>query len=343
MDLRQLEHFVAVAEEGHFTRAASRCHISQSALSTSIRSLERELGSPLFVRTTRKVALTDAGRVLLGEARRTLAAAASARDSVQAVQGLLRGSLQVGGIETPGMLDQAALLTTFRDLHPAVDIRYVRDTSMNLIPEVAASRLDVALVSLPRRLPESVLAIPLMTQPIVFVCRPDHPMAGRKRVTLKSLADQDFVGPLPGWTGYEGIDRVFAGTGKRRRVTFEVNDVSTILDFVAHGLGITLAIESLAADRPDLRAIPLAGPAMTWTLGAIAHRHHAAPAARAFVALLPKFRTLGQGTQRPGTDQRADNQPVDELLPSRASQAEPGGQSKRPVRGARRTRASSGR
>src|SRR5437016_5034241 len=187
MDLRQLEHFVAVAEEGHFTRAASRCHISQSALSTFIRSLERELGSPLFVRTTRKVALTDAGRVLLGEARRTLAAAASARDSVQAVQGLLRGSLQVGGIETPGMLDQAALLTTFRDLHPAVDIRYLRvNTSMNLIPEVAASRRDVALVSLPRRLPESVLAIPLMTQPIVFVCPPDHPMAGRKRVTLKS-------------------------------------------------------------------------------------------------------------------------------------------------------------
>src|SRR6266851_3878155 len=87
MELRQLEHSVAVAEEGHFTRAASRCHISQSALSTSIRSLERELGSPLFVRTTRTVALTDAGRVLLDEARRTLAAAASARESVQAVQG----------------------------------------------------------------------------------------------------------------------------------------------------------------------------------------------------------------------------------------------------------------
>src|SRR6266849_2613920 len=161
MELRQLEHFVAVAEEGHFTRAASRCHISQSALSTSIRSL------------------------------------------------------QVGGIETPGMLDQAALLASFRDLHPAVDIRYMRDTSMALVPEVAASRLDVAFVSLPRQLPEPVLAIPLMIQPILFVCRPDHPLAGRKRVTLRSLAEQDFVGPLPGWTGYESIDRVFAGTGKR--------------------------------------------------------------------------------------------------------------------------------
>jgi DNA-binding transcriptional LysR family regulator len=158
MELRQLEHFVAVAEEGHFSRAAIRCHLSQSALSTSIRSLERELDFPLFVRTTRKVELTDTGRVLLEEATQTLAAAASAREAGQAVQGLLRGLLQVGGIETPGMLDQAALLTTFRDLYLAVDIRYVRDTTMALIPEVAASRLDVAFVTLPRRLPEPVQA-----------------------------------------------------------------------------------------------------------------------------------------------------------------------------------------
>ncbi len=292
MELRQLEHFVAVAEEGHFTRAASRCHISQSALSTSIRSLERELDSRLFVRTTRNVELTGAGRVLLSEARRTLAAAASARESVQAVQGLLRGSLQVGGVPTPGWIDQAALLARFSDLHPslAVDIRYVRDTSMALIPAVAASRLDVAIVSLPRQLPHPLLAIPLVTQPLVFVCRPDHPLAGRKRVTLRSLADQDFVGAPPGSTGYEALDQVFAGTGKRRRVPFEVNDLLTILDFVAHGQGVTLIQESLAASRPDLRAIPLAGQPMIWTLAAIVSRDHATPAAR-MTPFSPSFRS----------------------------------------------------
>jgi DNA-binding transcriptional LysR family regulator len=84
VELRQLEHFVAAAETGHFTRAAGCCHISQSALSTSIRSLERELGSPLFTRTTRRVELTEAGRTLLDEARRTLAAATSAQDAVLA-------------------------------------------------------------------------------------------------------------------------------------------------------------------------------------------------------------------------------------------------------------------
>jgi DNA-binding transcriptional LysR family regulator/SAM-dependent methyltransferase len=288
VELRHLEHFVAVAEEGHFTRAASRCHISQSALSTSIRALERELGSPLFIRTTRNVELTAAGRVLLGEAARTLAAATSARDSVLAVQGVLRGWLRAGGIPTPGLLDQAALLAAFRDLHPAVDIRYLRDTSMALVPEVEASRLDVAFVSLPQRLPEPVLAIPLVSQRLMFVCRPDHRLAGRKRIALRSLAGEDFVGPPNGSASYEAVDRVFTSAAHERRVPFEVNDTLTILDFVAHGLGVTLAPEYLATSRPDLRAIRLTNPDMTWTLAAIVHRHHATPAAQAFMTLLPE-------------------------------------------------------
>jgi len=97
MELRQLEHFVAVAEESHFTRAAELLQISQSGLSASIRALETELGTPLFVRSTRRVELTEAGRVLLAESHRTLASVAAAHDAVAAVRGVLRGTLSVGG------------------------------------------------------------------------------------------------------------------------------------------------------------------------------------------------------------------------------------------------------
>ena len=93
MDLRQLEHFLAVAEEQHFTRAARRVNIVQSGLSASIRALEEELGAPLFIRSTRRVDLTAAGRVLAEEARRVLAAAQGARDAVAAVQGLAPGAV----------------------------------------------------------------------------------------------------------------------------------------------------------------------------------------------------------------------------------------------------------
>jgi hypothetical protein len=106
--------------------------------------------------------------------------------------------------------------------------------------------------------------------------------------TIASLAEQDFVGPPQGSTGYEAVDRALAGTGNERRVIFEAVDVLTILDFVAHGLGFTLLPEYLATSRPDLRAIPLADPDMTWTLAAIMSRHQATPAGRAFAALLPQ-------------------------------------------------------
>src|SRR4051812_50109542 len=96
MELRHLATFAAVAEEGSFTRAAGRLHVVQSAVSSGVRALERELGVTLFDRTTHRVQLSEAGRALLPEARRTLAAAAAARDAVDQLRGGLRGPGRVG-------------------------------------------------------------------------------------------------------------------------------------------------------------------------------------------------------------------------------------------------------
>src|ERR1700760_85732 len=99
VELRQLATFVAVAEEGSFTRAADRLHVVQSAVSAGVRSLERELDARLFDRSTHKVALSDAGRALLPEARATLASAAAARDAVDAVKGAVRGTIILGTLQ----------------------------------------------------------------------------------------------------------------------------------------------------------------------------------------------------------------------------------------------------
>jgi DNA-binding transcriptional LysR family regulator len=286
MELRQLEHFVAVAERGHFGRASVHCHISQSALSASIRSLERELGTALFFRTTRKVEMTEAGRALLDEARGVLAAAASARESVAAVLGLLRGSLRVGGVPTPGLFDQALMLAKFGDRHPSVDVYYVRDTSTALVLEVENSRLDVALVGLPLQLPKGVRAVPLVTEPLMFVCRPDHPLADRKRIASKTLVGEVFIDPPKGSTTRQLLERIFTSAGAERQVSFDLNDPVAALDFVAAGLGVTVLRRALAKSRSDLRAIPLSDKTLTWTLAAVVSRDHPTLVARAFLDLL---------------------------------------------------------
>src|ERR1700735_2068048 len=181
VELRQLEYFVAVAEEASFTRAASRAHVGQSAVSVAIRALERELGARLFDRTTHRVALTDLGAALLGDARRTLAAADAALDTVAAVQGVVRGTLRVGIMQSLRVVDVAALLARFRVEHPEVEIhlRPALGGSAALADEVRQGARDIAIVSLPARPPPGLSATVLATEPLVLVGPPGSLPAGR--------------------------------------------------------------------------------------------------------------------------------------------------------------------
>jgi DNA-binding transcriptional LysR family regulator len=269
MELRQLELFVAVAEERQFTRAAHRCHIGQSALSSAIRSLEHDLGETLFIRTTRRVDLTQAGLALLTEARRTLVAASAAREAVRDVGTLLRGSLSVGGVATTGTLDQAALLAEFRRRHPGIEIHYVRSTTGPLLDDVRLHRLDVAFVTLTDQPLRGVRATPLVTEPLMFLCRSDHPLADHAQVSLEELTDEVFVGAPPGTVGGEWLRNIFDAAKAQPPMPFLVSDVSTMLEFVASGLGVTLVQRSIGPCNPDLRAIPLSGAALAWTLGIV--------------------------------------------------------------------------
>jgi DNA-binding transcriptional LysR family regulator len=269
VDIRQLEHFVAVTEERQFTRAAARCHISQSALSASIRALEREMDVPLFVRTTRNVELTLAGGALLKEAQTILASVASAREAVKAVEGRMGGTLRVGGIQTGPVLDQAALLARFHRAHPDVALHYMAAPSFDLIEQVRAGRLDVGFISVPRDEPRGVEVRALATFPLVLVLRRDHPLAEHEAVELDLLGDEVFVGGPPGSMANAAIDRVLESTRVDRALRIEVNQVSGMLDFVEHGLGVALLPEYVIDDRPALTTVALADPTMRWTVGSV--------------------------------------------------------------------------
>jgi DNA-binding transcriptional LysR family regulator len=292
MELRQLEHFVAVAEERHFTRAAERLMISQSALSASVRALERELAVRLFARNTRSVELTAPGRVLLTEARRALGSVRAAKEAVEAVQGLLRGTLSVGTEQCVAGVDVPALLARFRSVHPGVEIRLRQADSATLISEVAACRLDLAFVALPGEAPADLRMLPLTREPMVLLCHPDHPLAKASEVRWAELSGEHFIDFHPGWGARGLTDRAFAAVGAVRQVSLEVNDVHTLIDLVGHGLGVAVVPEPIAR-KPQAAALEVvrvtgANPEPLWRLSvAVPPPDTTAPAALKLIDYLP--------------------------------------------------------
>jgi DNA-binding transcriptional LysR family regulator len=293
VELRQLQHFVAVAEEQHFTRAAQRVNIVQSALSSSIRALEEELDAKLFVRSTRQVRLTAAGRVFLDKARVALEAVRDARNSVAALQGLKRGTLSIGTVQSlPAFLDLPAHLARFHAEYPEVEVRLCQGSTSHLLEKVQLGRLDLAI--LPMCEPSNgITTLMIACEALVLICAPGHPLAGRTNVPLAAVAKEPFVDFERAWGTRQLVDRGFAETGLQRHIAFEVSDLDTLIGLVARGLGVALVPEAVAEARRSCVGIAgLAEPEMCWEL-VVAYASAdkgqsgpADPAPRAFLNLL---------------------------------------------------------
>lgn len=268
MELRQLEGFIAVAEERNFTRAAARLYVAQSGLSATIRSLEHELRAPLFVRTTRRVELTPAGAALLPEARRTLASARAAIEAVDGIEGLRRGRVDVGVMQASWLFDVAGLLARYRVAYPGIQIRLRQASSADLGDLLADGTLDVIFATAPDEPIRGVASVPLVTSPLVVVCTTEDALAHRRRVTLATVAKQDVVGFPPGWGIRDLADRAMRAAGVEPRVDLEVNDTTTLLDLVEGGLGIAVIPEAIADLRPALATVAISGSNWEWAIAA---------------------------------------------------------------------------
>jgi DNA-binding transcriptional LysR family regulator len=287
MELRQLEAFVAVAEERNFTRAAARLHVAQSGLSATIRSLERELKVPLFSRTTRHVELTAAGEALLAEARRTLSSAHAAVEAVAAVQGVRRGTLTVGIMQTP-LFDLPGLIARYRSAYPGIELRIQQAGSTELGRLLSERSVDVIFRAVADE-SSGFVSIPLARSSLAVVCNADHALAGNAAVDLRTLSGSALVGYPLGWEVRTLSDRALRSSGVEPRYAFEVNDTRTLLDLVEIGLGVAVFPEAIAAPRgARLREIAISGRRWDWTVRAEALAPGPSnPAARALWTMLP--------------------------------------------------------
>lgn len=292
MELRQLEHFVAVAAERHFGNAAQDLRMSQSGLSASIRALENEFGVPLFVRSTRRVELTPAGAALLPEAQALLAGAGAARAAVSTASGVLGGVVRMGTEVCPGVLHLARELARFREQHPGVEMRLRIDGSGPLLAAVATGKIDAAIVVPTDAVAAPVQLWPLGTESLVVLSHRSRPFAQRGHVALDDLVGEVFVDFQEGASARVFTTRAFEERGHAYRPELEVNDVHTLLDLIVEDLGVAVVPSSIARKREaaELASTPFSHRMPPWEV-CVAVRSGANPAT---VALRDQLRALAR-------------------------------------------------
>lgn len=254
MDLQQLRYVVEVASTSSFTRAAERCFVTQSALSHQIAALEREIGQRLFLRSSRRVQLTEAGEAFLAQARISVVAADRAAEDAAAAGGEVVGTLRLGIIPTVTAVDVPEVLARFRAAHPAVRVELQGGNSDDLMSALRRGEIDVALLGLREgSTPSGVGSHVLSSDALVLVMTPSHRLAGRSSLVLADAAGETFADFPTGTSGREQSDVAFATAGVERDVAFEADSAALILGLVAAGLAITLLAPGVvSASSADL-------------------------------------------------------------------------------------------
>jgi LysR family transcriptional activator of glutamate synthase operon len=288
MDLRQLRYLIALGEELNFTRAAASEHIAQPALSQQIRRLEDELGLALVERTTRHVALTEAGALLVVRARRIFGELEAAQTELEAIRGMDTGHVTIGAMHTMGPVDLSLALALFHERHPNVGLTVREQSSEEMGEMLRVDALDLAFLSVTERVESHGLGLQqLVSEELVVLLAHDHRLGQRRQVRMVELADQQFISFREGARLRELLVAAGRGAGFEPRVTLESNESQRIRRLVARGLGVAILPRS-DAEGPgaDVRVASLIEPALrrditlAWREG----RRHA-PAAAEFLEL----------------------------------------------------------
>jgi DNA-binding transcriptional LysR family regulator len=277
MDLHQLRCFVAAAEELHFGKAARRLEMLPSALGRFIRLLEEDLGTRLMTRTTRSVALTDDGAVLLKEARALLAQA-----DVLAAKFRTRGRKEAATVRV-GAIDSAAagllpmLLHDFRKQRPDVTVQLLEDKTLRLLPRLLSGRLDLAFVRPPENPDKRLEFLFLFHETAVVAVSDQHPLASRKRVTIADLKDQPLIVPERRSRphSHDLTMKLFAEAGFEAHIVQIADEKQTIVNLVAAKLGVAIVpqwtsrmaargVRYVRLAASDMNKLPLAA---AWTRG----------------------------------------------------------------------------
>jgi len=286
MDARDLEVFLSVAKHLNFTRAGQEVHLSQPSVSVRVRQLERGLGVKLSEQLGKRVALTEAGRLLVPHARRVLAAMDDARHAFEELQGLERGSLRIGASTTPGMYLVPKVIARFKRRHPNVEISLGIEDTRRVEEGVITNEYDFGFVG-GHLAGDEVEVLPWLTDEVVLVSPPGHPLARKRRLRPKEIASEPFIFREQGSATQAAVERGLSESGLQAKVVMEMSNPEAVKQAVQGGLGLTyLSRFAVAAELKagTLAVVRVGGLEVRRELK-IVHRKdkHLSRAARAFI------------------------------------------------------------
>ncbi|MDC0738307.1 LysR substrate-binding domain-containing protein [Cognatishimia sp. SS12] len=261
MEMHQLRYFVAVAEELHFGRAAERENISQPPLSFQIKKLEQELNVQLFKRTKRKVELTEAGALLLPQARTILADVQSAKDTASLARRGEIGRVRIGFVHSASLGYLPQLLEPFRAEFPRVEIHLDEMTVTEQLVALKKKQIDIGVLRPPIADPE-LTSFNVVEENFVLVVPKTHPLAGTPSVELSSLAHEHFVfypeHRSPAF--FAQLTKMCQLAGFSPKISVQANTMYTAIGLVGTGAGIGFIPESVACiTLPSVSFVKLSG------------------------------------------------------------------------------------
>src|SRR5215813_3423332 len=261
MEIHQLRYFVAVADEGSFSRAAAKVRVAQPSLSQQIRKLEAEIGQPLFDRLPRSVVLTEAGRCFIDYARQILASIGDARRCVDELKGKIAGDVAVGAIPTIAPYVLPELVVTFQKHYPEVTLHIVEDVTATISRRVEAGELDVALASTCQRSP-TLRVERLGQEPLLALVPETHALAKQNDITLDDLKSQRFLLLHEMHCLSQQVNHLLESHHLHPEVALAGSQLTTIAHMVAAGIGVSIVPQMMVKhqETPGCVSLPFAPP-----------------------------------------------------------------------------------
>jgi DNA-binding transcriptional LysR family regulator len=262
LDVRRIRVLQEVVARGSFSAAADSLHLSQSAVSQQIATLEREVGVPLLERTSEGPKLTAAGEALMEHGDAVLCRLDEAERELAQIAGLEGGRLRLASFPTASATLMTRALSLFRQRFPKVELQFSEDEPEDAFPNLKRGEFDLAVVfdypAFPLDFSRDVEAELIYEEPMRVAVPPGHPLAAAKSIRIADLADEDWLcGALPSSCRFHVIN-LCREAGFEPRITFQSEDYEVIKGFVAGGLGVTILPE-LAGGHPGIELRPVRG------------------------------------------------------------------------------------